>query len=312
MIRVGKLDLVPRGNLGERLHHILDLAGEHVHAADDEHVVGASMQAINATMRASASAFARNDARDVARAIAHHGRSFAVNRGNHKLAPFAIRQNLTGSGVDDLGDEVIFRQVQARLLQAFNSHAGAHGLGQAVNVKHLVTQLVFQFLAEVVGHGLGAVDAELQREFLLGVKTHGKRSIGNVHGIRRRAAQDGGSHGTQDANLTLGIARGCRNSGTTCGNAAVMSAQAAREQTVAVTHLHDVVLVAFTQLNAARKAIAPELQVVISVSAHRSNARGARRHMDFLHVRKRHRQHAVRICVAQVLLLNEGGLLQIG
>ena len=312
MVRVGKLDLIPRVNLGECLHHVLDLAGEHVHAADDKHVVGASVQSIDAAMRAAASAFARNNARDVARAIAHHGGCLAINRGNHKLAPFAIRQNLTGSGVDDLSDEVVFRQVQARLLQAFNSHAGAHGLGQAVNVKHLVAQLVFQFLAEVVGHGLGAVDAELQREFLLWVKTHGKRGVGNVHSIRRRATQDGGSHGAQDANLTLGIARRCRNGGTTCGNTAVMSAQAAREKAVAVAYLHDIVLVAFAQLNAARKTFAPELQVVVGISAHRSNARGARGHMDFLHVRKWHRQHAVRIRIAQVLLLNEGGLLQIG
>ena len=91
-----------------------------------------------------------------------------------------------------------------------------------------------------------------------------------------------------------------------------MGAQTACEQAVTVAHVADVVLAAVGVLDAAGKAVAPDVDVMLGVAAHRGNAGGAGGHVNLAHVLHGHGEHAVGVVVAQVLLGGEGGLLQIG
>ena len=90
-----------------------------------------------------------------------------------------------------------------------------------------------------------------------------------------------------------------------------MRAQAAGEQAVAVADVDDVVGAAVCVLDAAREALAPDLEVVLGVAAHRRHAGGAGGHVDLLHLGERRGEHAVGIVVAQVLLGHERGLLEV-
>ena len=90
-----------RGDFVEAVHDLLDLRREHIHAANNEHVVGAAHDAVDFLMRTAAGALARNEARKVARAIANKRGALARERGNDELAEFAVRHRLEGVGVYD-------------------------------------------------------------------------------------------------------------------------------------------------------------------------------------------------------------------
>ena len=247
--------------------------------------------------KTAAGALARDDAGDVARAVAHDRGRLAVDGGEHELAPLAVRQDLAGLGVDDLGEEVVLGEVQALLLHALDGHARSHRLGEAVDVEHGVTELLLELGAEVVREGLGAVDAGTQVELLLRVDAHRHRRVGDVHGVGGRAAQNRGAHLAQDANLALGVARADGDNRAARHLGAVVRAEAAGEQAVAVADLADVVLAAVGVPDAAREAVAPELQVVLGVAAHGRDAGGAAGHVDLADVLHRHREELVGIVV---------------
>ena len=210
------------------------------------------------------------------------------------------------SGLIDLGVEVVLGDVEALLLPALDGHARAHGLGEAVDVEHVVAELALEVAAEVVRERLGAVDAGAQIEVTCRVEAHLDRGVGDVHRVGGGAGQDGGAHLAQDADLALRVAGADGDGGAAGGDASVVSAEAAGKEAVAVADLHDVVLVAVGVVDGAREALAPDLYVMLGVGAHGRDAGRARRHVDLADVLERHGEHTVRIGVAQVLLLHEG------
>ena len=90
-----------------------------------------------------------------------------------------------------------------------------------------------------------------------------------------------------------------------------MRAQTAGEEAVAVADVDDVVLAAVGVLDAARKALAPDVEIVLGVAAHCRHAGGAGGHVNLLHLGERRGEHPVRIVVAQVLLGDERRLLEV-
>ena len=90
-----------------------------------------------------------------------------------------------------------------------------------------------------------------------------------------------------------------------------MRAKAAGEQAIAVADVDHVILATVCVLDAAREALAPDVEVVLGVAAHRRHAGGAGGHVDLLHLGERCGKHPVGVVVAQVLLGDERRLLQV-
>ena len=84
-----------------------------------------------------------------------------------------------------------------------------------------------------------------------------------------------------------------------------MRAEPSREQAIAIADMDDVALIATGVADAARKAIAPDLEVVIGISAHRGNAGRAAGHVNFLDLVERRGEKVVGIGIAHVLLERE-------
>ena len=84
-----------------------------------------------------------------------------------------------------------------------------------------------------------------------------------------------------------------------------MSAKTAGEQTIAVRYLHGGVLVAIADGKAARKTLAPMLQIVVRAPDDRGLTGGAGRGMQAHDLRSRHSEQPVRVVVAHILLQDE-------
>ena len=153
--------LVVRGQFAALEDQLFDLAGEHVHAANDHHVVAAAGDLFHA-----AHAWARStwqQAREVTRAVTNDGQRFLGQAGEHQLTHFTIGHRLAGFGVDDLRVEVVFPDGWAVLgLDAFAGHTGAHHFGQTVNVHCIDACALFNRTAHVVRPRLGTKDTDAQ------------------------------------------------------------------------------------------------------------------------------------------------------
>ncbi len=121
-----------RRQLRRAQDELLDLGGEDVHPAHDHHVVGAAGDLLHPAHRPGG---AGQQPGEVAGAVADDRHRLLGQRGEDQLAERAVRQHLAGHRVDDLRVEVVLPDVQAVLgLHALVGHAGAHHLGQPVDV----------------------------------------------------------------------------------------------------------------------------------------------------------------------------------
>jgi hypothetical protein len=88
-------ELVLARELAVREDDLLDLGREQVDAADDEHVVAAADDLAHAAHRARGR---RQEARQVARAVADHRQRFLGERREDELALLAVGQHRAGVG----------------------------------------------------------------------------------------------------------------------------------------------------------------------------------------------------------------------
>jgi hypothetical protein len=158
-----QFDLEMRAEAVGRHQLFLDLGREDVDAAQDDHVVGAARDLLHPPHRPRR---AGQQAGQVAGAVADDREGLLGERGEDKLPHLAIGKDFAGHGVDDLGVEVILPDVQAVLgLDAFVGDAGAHDLGEAVDVDRMHVEGLFDLGPHGVGPGLRAEDADLKRAF---------------------------------------------------------------------------------------------------------------------------------------------------
>ena len=139
---------------------MLDLRGEHVDPADDEHVIRAAHHAAHAHMGAAAGAGLVGEGAQVMGAITDEGHAVLGERGEGEVTLFAIGQALAVRS-DDFGQEVILPDVHAVFGHAFHGDARAHHLAEAVDVERINAHLLLDAAAHVLGPGLGAEDAAL-------------------------------------------------------------------------------------------------------------------------------------------------------
>ena len=130
--------------------------------------------------------------------------------------------------------------------------------------------------------------------------------------VARRHRDDLGLEIDDQLHLALGHAARHRNRRAAELLGAVVHAEAAGEQPVAerLVHLH--AAPAAARVDAARADIGPGLDVALRVADHGRLAGGAGRRMDAHDLVHRHREHAVGIIRAQVVLGGERKLAQIG
>ena len=141
--------------------------------------------------------------------------------------------------IDDLRVEIILENVRPGLAWAFHGHARADDLRQPVDVIGLDAA----FLLDAPAHGLGprlrAENARAQRQ-ILDVDAHFRRLVDEVEEITRGAADRGDLEVLHHHDLPLGVAAGDGNDRRAQRLRAVMRAQPAGEQAVAVGVLDDV------------------------------------------------------------------------
>ena len=72
--------------------HAFDLLRVNIHAADDQHVIRAARDAVEAAVCPAAGARLGDHGRDVAGAIAEQGHGFPAQRGHDQFAGLAVGQ----------------------------------------------------------------------------------------------------------------------------------------------------------------------------------------------------------------------------
>ena len=133
-MRPRDLDFVVRRQSRAIQYQLLDLRRKHVHAADDQHVIGPARDLF--AKRRIAWAGPRQQACQVPGPVTHHGHSLLGERSEHQLARLPLRGTTAPVvGIDDLGQEMILPNRRAlRGLGEFLRHARTHDLRQAVYV----------------------------------------------------------------------------------------------------------------------------------------------------------------------------------
>ena len=247
---------------------------------------------------------------DVAGAVTHQGEGFFIQAGEHQLALGAVGQLLAGVRVDDLHQEVVLVHVHAVLVFAFEGHAGAAHFREAVDVVGLDAHGVLDVLAHLLGPGLGAEDAGLQRDLVRRVAGL-LQGFAQVSRVGRGAAEDGGLHVQHELELALGVA-GAHGQGQAARfMGAAVQAQAAGEQAVAVADLAHIVGGAAGRHDGPGAAVVPQVHVVLGVIDHHPAAGGAGGGMDAHAILQGHGQQPRGVLVPQIVLGEEGQLMQV-
>ena len=139
---------------------LFELGREAVHAAQDDHVVIACGDAVQA---AHGTCGAWQNAGEVVGAVANDRQRFFGQGGDDKLTIFTIRKRLESFWVHDFWVEVVFPYGQAVFgLHTFLSYARTHDLGKTVNVSGVNSESFFKFVAHAFGPWLGTEDAYAQ------------------------------------------------------------------------------------------------------------------------------------------------------
>ena len=291
--------------------HAFNLAGEHVDALDDEHIVGAAHNFIHAHMGAAAGAGLVVQAGDVLGAVAQHRHALAGECCHHQLAHLPGGLLLQGVLVDDFRQESVLGEVEAAAQVALAGDTGAGELGHAVVIRDGDAQVLLNALAHLLGAALAAQNAVLQAGVgLFGVGAFPDQ-LAQVQGIAGGGHQAGDAEVPQHHQLLFGVARGGGDDGGAHLLQAKVQAQGAGEQAVAKGDLDDVVAGDAAGGDDAGHEIGPVFNVLFGVGAHRGLARGARGGVDAHDVLHGHGQHAEGVVIPDVVLGGEGDVLDV-
>ena len=298
-----------RRQRGRAQDELLDLRREQVHAPQDDHVVGAAGHLLHPPHRPGR---AGQQPGQVPCAVAHHGRRLLGQRGEHEFAPFPVGQNVTGERIDDLGVEVVLPDVQAVLgLDALLRHAGAHDLRQPVDVGGLDAGPGLDLGAHLVGPGFGAEDAVSQRARRR-VHALAFHLVDDREHVGRRDHDDVGPEVADQGDLTLGHTAGHGHDGAAELLRAVVRAEAAGEQPVAVGVVQQVSRTPAGGSDGARHHRRPHVEVVPGVTDDGRATGRARGRVHPGDLVARHGEHAEGVVLAQVGLGREREAGEIG
>ena len=147
---------------------------------------------------------------------------------------------------------------------------------------------------------------------LLRVDALAAEFVGDVEHVGRGDHDDGRLEVADQLHLLFGLPAGHRDHRAAELFGAVMGAEAAGEQPVAVGDVDDVARPAAGGVDRAGHQVGPHVDVGLGVADDGRLAGRAARGMDAHHLLARHGEHAVRVVVAQVLLGGEGKPREVG
>src|SRR6266702_4798728 len=254
-----------------REQDFLDLGREQIDTAQDDHVVRAPGDLLHPPHPGASRAW--QQPRQVAGAIADHRKGFLGQRGEHQFALLAVRQHRAGLGIDHFGIEMILPDVQAILgLDAFLRDAGADHFGEAVDVGRIHVKRIFDLAAHRIGPGLRAKNADLERA-LAGVKFLALELIQDRQHVARRHRDDVGPEIVDELDLPLGHAARDRHHGAAELFGAVMHAEPAGEEAVAIGVVNDHAGAATGGADRPRHHLRPGVDVALGIADHDRLAR---------------------------------------
>ena len=262
MVRSRDLAVVVRRQRRLPQDQFLDLRGEYVDAADDHHVVG---PAGNLLHPAHAARGGWQQAGEIARAVTDDRQRFLGQRREHEFAHLAVGHRRAGLGVDDLRIEMIFPDARAVLaLDAFAGDARTDYFGEAIYVERVDCDLLLDFGAHRLGPRLGAENADAQRRRCR-IDSLPPHFLGDRQHVRRRDHDDVGPEVLNQLHLALGHAARHRDHRAAHPFGAVMRAEAAGEQAIAVGDVHDVAGAPAGGADRTRDEAGPHLDVVAGI-----------------------------------------------
>jgi hypothetical protein len=139
---------------------LLDLTRVEFDALEDDHVVGAAVEAVEPDAGPPAyTPLPRSDARDVAGPVANERQAVPRERGHHQLTPLAVRQNAIGRRIHDLRQVVVVPHVDTVPGVALDAHPRPPGLRHADEVVGSDSHLGLDPRSQLVGPRLGAQHA---------------------------------------------------------------------------------------------------------------------------------------------------------
>ena len=193
-------------------------------------------------------------------------------------------------------------------LDAFLRNAGPDDFGEPVDVDGVHIELRLDRLAHGGSPWLRAEDADLERG-LFRVNALPLHLLDDGEHVRRRDHDDVGLEVGDELDLSLGHAARHRNHQLF---RAVMRAQAAGEQSVAIRDVDDITGAAARCADRARHDRRPRFDVVARVTDNGGPAGRAGRRVNANDLLARHREHAERIVIAKVGFGGERKFSQIG
>ena len=109
-------DHVLRLDLRDLQEEALDLGGEDIDPADDEHVIAPAIDLVHFEEGSPAGALLSSKGRDVPGPVTNQGHGLALNGGEDQLTLCPYRKDLPGHGVDNFCKEMVFIEMEAVLL----------------------------------------------------------------------------------------------------------------------------------------------------------------------------------------------------
>ena len=207
-------------------------------------------------------------------------------------------------GIDDLDQVMVFVHVHAGLAAALEGDALVRPSRRGRRCRAPRYPGRFDLPAHLVGPGLGAVKADPDRQ-VVGQQAAVARRFSEVEGIRRRAAEGRDAEVAHELELAVGVAARDRQDGGAEPLAAVVQAEAAGEQAVAVGVLQHVAGLHAAGRQGAGDEVGPEGDVAGRVADRGRVAGRARRGVHAYQSVAGHGEHAERVVVAQVDLGGE-------
>ena len=205
---------------------------------------------------------------------------------------------------------MILVDMHAGLLLALEGDAGTGGLCEAVDVIGLDPEAFLDTLAHLFGPGLRAENTGLELIIFRLIAALRQR-FAQISRVRRRAAEDCGVEVHHELKLTVCVARGHGQRQAADLVGAAVESGAAREETVTVRNLHDVLICAAGGYDRSGAALLPHIYVFLGVESDDALSGGAGSGLNADALLEVRAEKAVGIGFAEIVFAKERELFDV-